>query len=126
MVHDADIAAVAAVALTGDGHGGKTYTITGPEVLTPLEMVRTIAGAVGRDIEFVELTEAEAREQWQAQGFADDVIDFFVWAHGNTPPEGYTVVPTVEQITGKPPRTFAQWVAENIDRFQPETTTATN
>ena len=33
IVHEADIAAVAAVALTEDGHGGKAYPITGPEIL---------------------------------------------------------------------------------------------
>lgn len=117
IVHEADIAAVAAAALTQAGHGGKTYTITGGEVLTPPVMVQTIGAAIGRTLAFVELTEAEAREQWRAEGYPDDVIEFFVWAHGSTPPEGYTVVPTVEQITGRPPRTFAQWATENAGKF---------
>jgi uncharacterized protein YbjT (DUF2867 family) len=118
IVHDADIASVAASALTEDGHGGKTYTISGPQVLTPREMVRSIGEAIGRDIEFVELTEAEAREAWAAEGFPPDVIEFFVWAHGNTPPMGYTVVPTVEEVTGRPARTFAQWAREHADEFR--------
>ena len=118
IVHEADIAAVAATALTEDGHGGKTYTITGGEVLTPPEMVRIIGAAIGREVKFIELTEAQAREQWRAEGFPDEVIEFFVWAHGNTPPIGYTVAPTVEQVTGRKPRTFAQWVAENADKFR--------
>ncbi|XXY02937.1 hypothetical protein WMF26_28760 [Sorangium sp. So ce185] len=33
VVHEADIAAVAVAALTQDGHAGKKYTLTGPEVL---------------------------------------------------------------------------------------------
>jgi uncharacterized protein YbjT (DUF2867 family) len=118
IVHEADIAAVAATALTEDGHGGKTYTITGPEVLTPPEMTQIIGAAIGRDLRFIELTEAEAREQWRAEGFPDEVIEFFVWAHGNTPPIGYTVVPTVEQVTGRPPRPFAQWAAEHAADFR--------
>jgi uncharacterized protein YbjT (DUF2867 family) len=118
MVHEADIAAVAAVALTEDGHGGKTYTITGGEVLTPPEMVRMIGEAMGREVRLIELTEAEAREQWRTEGFPDEVIEFFVWAHGNTPPIGYTVVNTVEQVTGRQPRTFAQWAAENAAKFR--------
>lgn len=118
IVHDADIASVAASVLTEDGHGGKTYNISGPEVLTPREMVRTIGKAIGRDIQFIELTEAQAREAWQAEGFPQDVIEFFVWAHGNTPPIGYTVVPTVEQVTGRPPRTFAQWAGEHVNDFR--------
>ena len=118
IVHEADIAAVAAAALTEDGHAGKTYTITGPEVLTPPEMARILGEAIGRDIPFIELTEAEAREQWRAQGFPEEFIEFFVWAHGNTPEIGYTVVPTVEQVTGRPARTFAQWAAEHAAAFR--------
>jgi uncharacterized protein YbjT (DUF2867 family) len=118
IVHEADIAAVAASVLTQTGHGGKTYTITGGEVLTPRDMVRIIGEAIGRDIQLVELTEAQAREQWRSEGFPDEVIEFFVWAHGNTPPIGYTVVPTVEQVTGCPPHTLAQWVAEHVDKFR--------
>lgn len=43
MVHDGDIAAVAAAALTGDGHAGREYWLTGPEALTAPERVATIA-----------------------------------------------------------------------------------
>ncbi len=117
MIHEADIGAVAATVLTQDSHAGKTYTVTGREVLTPTDMVCTISQVLGRDIRLIELSEAQAREQWRQTGFPDDVIEFFVWAHGNTPPEGYTVVPTVEQITGRPPRALAQWVAENRSAF---------
>lgn len=117
MIHEADIGAVAAAVLTQDGHAGKTYTLTGREVLTPPEMVRTIGRVLGRGLQFIKLTEAQAREQWRQAGFSDEVIEFFVWAHSNTPPEGYTVAPTVEQITGHPPRTLAQWVAEHADAF---------
>lgn len=117
MVHEADIAAVAATVLTNDGHGGKKYTITGPEVLTPLQMAAQIGERIGRPIDFVELTEAEARALWQGQGFSEETIEFFVWAHGNTPEIGYTVLPTVSEITGKPARTFAQWIDENAGAF---------
>jgi uncharacterized protein YbjT (DUF2867 family) len=117
-IHEADIGAVAARVLVEGGQAGKTLTLTGSEVLTPREMVRTIGAAIDRDIQFIELTEAQAREQWQASGYPNEVIEFFVLALGNTPPEGYTVVPTVEQITGGPARTFAQWAAEHADAFR--------
>jgi uncharacterized protein YbjT (DUF2867 family) len=118
MVHDADIASVAATALTEEGHGGKTYTITGGEVLTPRDMIRTIGEAVGREIAVEELDEAQAREAWRAAGMPDEIIEFMVWAYGNTPEIGYTVVPTVQRVTGRPPRTFRQWAEENAERFR--------
>jgi uncharacterized protein YbjT (DUF2867 family) len=120
IVHQADIAAVAAHVLTSDGHSGKTYTITGPEVLTPRDLARIIGEAIGRDIQFVELTPEEAQAEWTAAGFPPDIIQFLLYVYGNTPEQGYTVVPTVEQITGRPARTFAQWAAENAAAFRAE------
>lgn len=118
VVHEADIAAVAAAVLTEDGHTGQTYTLTGPQVLTPPQMVQIIGQAIGRELRFVELTKEEAIARWQAQGYPHEVIEFFLWAHGNTPESGYTVVPTVEQIGRRPARTFAQWAQEHADRFR--------
>jgi uncharacterized protein YbjT (DUF2867 family) len=118
LVHESDIAAVAAVALTEEGHGGKSYPITGPEVLTPPEMLEVIGKALGRELRFVELSAEESQERWRAAGFDDETIEFFMWAHGNTPEIGYTVVPTVEQVTGRPARSFAQWVEEHIEAFR--------
>ena len=47
-----------------------------------------------------------------------EVIEFFVLALGHTSVEGCTVVATVEQVTGRPPRTFAHWAAEHADVFR--------
>ncbi|MBV2364519.1 NAD(P)H-binding protein [Streptomonospora nanhaiensis] len=117
MVHDADIAAVAAAALTGEGHGGREYWLTGPEVLTPPDKARIIGEVLGREVRYVEVSRDETVAQWRAQGFGDDDIAFFLAMRTDPPPAGYTVLPTVEQVTGRPARTFAQWVAENAARF---------
>lgn len=117
MIHEADIGAVAATVLAGGGHASETLTLTGPAVLTPITMVQTIGKVIGRDLHLIELSEAQAREQWRQEGFPEDVIEFYIWVHGNTPPMGYTVTPTVEQVTGRPPRPLTQWVAENIAAF---------
>ena len=109
---------MAASALVEEGHAGKSYTITGPEALTPPDMVCIIGATIGRDLKFVELSEEQARQRWRESGYPDEVIEFFVWAHGNTPAIGYTVVPTVEQVTGRPPRTLAQWASEHAEVFR--------
>ncbi|WP_030608810.1 SDR family oxidoreductase [Streptomyces sclerotialus] len=117
MVHEADIAAVAAVALTTDGHAGQEYWLTGPEALTPPEKVRTLAGALGRDVRYVELSRDEIVGQWRRAGYADEDIEFFLEMRTDPPAAGRTVLPTVEQVTGRPARTFAQWVRENAAAF---------
>ncbi len=117
VVHAADIGAVTAEVLAKGGHAGKTHIVTGPEALTTRQRVATISETIGRDIEFVELTEDEARELWRASGMPDMVVEFVLAACRDTPPEGYTVSPTVQDVTGHPARTFAQWVTENAEAF---------
>ncbi|MFE6701797.1 NAD(P)H-binding protein [Streptomyces sp. NPDC057718] len=119
MVHEADIGAVAAVALTEDGHGGQEYLVTGPQALTLGEKTAAIAAARGADVELVELTEEQALEEWRANGMPEDVIAFMIDVYRDTPPEGRTVVDTVEKVTGRPARTFAQWAEEHAEHFRP-------
>ncbi|MFH8449531.1 NAD(P)H-binding protein [Streptomyces fungicidicus] len=117
MVHEGDIGAVAAVALTEDGHAGQEYLITGPELLTVGDKVTAIAAARGRDITLVELTREQAVARWRAAGHPEDVIGFLLEAYGNTPEVGRTVLDTVQKVTGRPARTFAQWAAEHAGAF---------
>ena len=48
LIHEADVAAVAVRALTGDGFGGAKYVLSGPRALTQIEQVHIIGEAVGR------------------------------------------------------------------------------
>ncbi|AXK34079.1 NAD-dependent epimerase/dehydratase family protein [Streptomyces armeniacus] len=118
LVHEADIAAVAVAALTGDGHAGRRYVVTGPEVLTVPGKVRALSEALGRELQFIELDEAQARENMRAAGATDEVIDFVLGWHADPPPMAYTVLPTVEEVTGRPARTIAQWAEENAELFR--------
>ncbi|MGJ6966697.1 SDR family oxidoreductase [Streptosporangium sp. G11] len=117
MIHEADIAAVAATALTTDGHAGQEYWLTGPQALTPPEKVRTIGTVLGRDVRYIELTRDEVVAGWRQSGYSDEDIEFFLTMRTNPPEAGYTVLPTVEKVTGKPARTFAEWVRENAAAF---------
>jgi uncharacterized protein YbjT (DUF2867 family) len=117
MVHDADIASVAATALTTDGHHGQDYFLTGPEALTMPERVAILSDGIGRRIEFVELTREQVVADWQAAGFSESDQEFFLMMRTNPPEAGYTVLPTVENVTGQKARTFAQWVKENASAF---------
>lgn len=118
MVHEADIAAVAVAALTGEGHEGKSYTLTGPEALTPAEKVRILSTALGQDVKFIELSQDQIVEQWRSEGYTAEDIEFFLQMRVNPPEESYTVSPDVERVTGRAPFTYAQWASENVDKFR--------
>ncbi|WP_188191633.1 NAD(P)H-binding protein [Nonomuraea sp. SYSU D8015] len=119
MVHEADIGAVIATALTEDGHAGHSYGLTGPELLDMPAKVAILSEAIGREIAFVELTVDQMRERYRAQGVPEEMIEFQIEVFGNVPEDAYQVTPIVEQVTGRPPRTFAQWAAEHAGVFSP-------
>jgi uncharacterized protein YbjT (DUF2867 family) len=114
LIHERDIAAVVARALTEDRHVGARYVLTGPAALTQEEQVRTIGEVIGRPVAWVELTPGMAREQllaeWGDPGFADGALAY--WATLITQPE--PVTRTVEEITGAPAHTFREWVHDHI------------
>ncbi|KFU80941.1 Uncharacterized conserved protein YbjT, contains NAD(P)-binding and DUF2867 domains [Amycolatopsis lurida] len=118
MVHEADIAAVAAAALLEDGHDGSAYTITGPQSLTPVETARLLSEALGRPLKTIEVGVEEARRELRESGLAEDEVEALVRLGTNPPERARTVLPTVEQVTGRPARTFAQWAAEHVDAFR--------
>ena len=116
LVHEADVAAVAAVALLRDGHAGRTYMPTGPAAIRRIDAVRTIGAAIGRDITFVELTPDEARARWLGV-YGPEITEWFL-EMGRNPENNATVLPDVEDVTGRPGRTFAEWAFEHADDFR--------
>ncbi|MGP3632626.1 NmrA family NAD(P)-binding protein [Streptomyces sp. 24-1644] len=117
IVHEADIGAVAAVALLDDGHAGRAYNLTGPESLTTGERVAILSGATGRDISFVRIAHEQAVDRLVATGVSRADAEYVVGWYAASDAASRTVVDTVEQVIGRPARTFAQWTAEHAKRF---------
>jgi len=128
--HEADIAAVGVAALLGDGHHGRAYDLTGPERLSARDQVAAIAAALGEEVRLEEVTPQQARDILKAQGgWAADSADFLTGFESYSPgqiPE-LTVeewdamikpLPTVEEVTGRPARTFAEWAADHVADFR--------
>ncbi|MCP3804887.1 NmrA family NAD(P)-binding protein [Allokutzneria sp. A3M-2-11 16] len=117
LVHEADIAAVAAVALLEEGHSGRAYNLTGPEALTLRERISLLSKAIGRDIAFVPITHEQAVERLMATGVSRADADYVIGWHANPPAEATTVDPTVQHVLGRPAKTFAQWLTNHTNRF---------
>ena len=117
LVHEADIGAVAAVALLDDGHAGRAYNLTGPDALTPRERIAILSRAIRRDIVFVPITHQQAVDRLTATGVSRADAEYVVGWYAAPSDASTTVVDTIEQVTGRPARTFAQWVAEHAERF---------
>jgi uncharacterized protein YbjT (DUF2867 family) len=132
-IHEADIAAVATAALLEDGHTGAVYTLTGPAQLTVREQVRAIGEALGEEVRYEEVSRERARELMKAQGgFAAASADFLLGfvdygddagsAMEGFSEQDYSALmkpwPTVEQVTGRPARSFAEWARDHVEDFR--------
>ena len=112
-----DLGAVAARALTTDEHEGQTYRLSGPEALRPAEQVAILAKYAGRDLSFEAQSNEEARADMEGQmpkEYVDAFFNFFV----DGAIDETTVHPTVEQVTGREPRSFEQWAERHADAFR--------
>lgn len=57
-VHPADVASVARAALTGPGHRGRTYPLTGPELISPRRQADELRRVLGREVACVGISES--------------------------------------------------------------------
>lgn len=115
-IHEADIAAVAVAALTQDGHQGKTYPITGPQVLTRVAQLETIGAAIGRRLRHQEVP-PEAFAQELSRYMPPLIVNMLLRYWSDTVKEPDVVFPTVEQVTGRPARTLAEWAKDHAADF---------
>ncbi len=115
-VDPADIAAVALAALTTDRHGGRTYQLTGPEVLTPADELGILAELLGRPLRPVDPGTDATRAGMIRAGVPAEVVDAIVHRtlHSDT---GTEVLDTVGTILHRPPGTFRQWARNQTVRW---------
>lgn len=116
LIHAADMAALAVAALTTVGHIGATYALTGPESLTQTEQLRTIGAEIGRELTYQIISPEQFRQSMSAF-MPEDIITQLLNYWSDTVEQPDVVRPTVEQVTGKPARTLAQWAADHRAMF---------
>jgi uncharacterized protein YbjT (DUF2867 family) len=118
LIDERDIAAVAVRALAGDGHGGARYVLSGPAVLTQAQQLAVIGQAIGRELRWEELPRQAALQElaaaWGDPAFAQTALDAWGWFVDH--PE--TVTSAVQDLTGVPARSFADWAAANAAAFR--------
>jgi len=106
-----DIAAVAAIALTEDGHDGKAYVQLGPEPLTVTQVAEHISWVAGRRIRYVETDHKPLRDELVAAGAPPETAEHnsqlaaFAFSSG-----AFGVLnDDILNVTGRPPVSFAEF-----------------
>ncbi|NLR37929.1 SDR family oxidoreductase [Novosphingobium sp. ERW19] len=126
MVWRDDCIESAVAVLTGEGHEGQIYNITGPELQTFREVAAIMAEVTGRVVEYVSLDDEGQYAMFDAMGIprrpvddlevagipwnSDDMVSF-----GRAIREGFLELCTddVERLTGRKARSVRQMIEDN-------------
>ena len=114
-----DVGEVAALVLTGDGHLGKSYDLTGTELLTMHDAAQILSGILDRAITYVpeSIDDFRARmrnmlsNQWHVEGVVELMQE--IAEEGGLD----HTTDTVEELLGRPPNSFARFVKEHKEMF---------
>ena len=113
-----DVARVAALVLTEDGHGGKNYILNGPEALSAREQTSILSEVLGKPIEFVAVTPEEYAKQSvesgtpkEMAGAVQNLNELFRTGRAGV------VTNDIENITNIAPRTFREWCNQHVASF---------
>jgi NAD(P)H dehydrogenase (quinone) len=128
MVWREDCVACAVAVLSGKGHEGQIYNITGPELQTCGEMAAILSEVTGVAIAEVPLDDEQQYAMFDAMGIPrrpvdDNYVDGIPWnsddmvTFGQAIRGGFLAVCSndVERLTGRPARSVRQMVEENVE-----------
>jgi NAD(P)H dehydrogenase (quinone) len=131
MVWRDDCVACAEAVLTGEGHEGLIYNITGPDLQTFAEMAALLGEVTGVPIDYVDASDEEQYAMFDAMGIprrpvddqavggipwnSDDMVTFGQAIRG-----GFLEVCSndVEKLTGRPARSVRQMIEENVEMLR--------
>jgi uncharacterized protein YbjT (DUF2867 family) len=113
FIDAADIAAVAARALTDEEPHNTSYVLTGPEALSYADTAAIIAGVTGRPIRHRPVGPAELTDRLTAAGYPRDFAEMLPGLDVaiSTGAED-RVTTTVPELTGRPARSFTDFARE--------------
>ncbi|MEI7032154.1 NAD(P)H-binding protein [Streptomyces pratensis] len=112
-----DVASVAVAVLTGTGHEGRSYAVSGPQAITAREQTAQLAGVLGRSLRFEELGVDAARSALLAKYPRPVAEAFLESAERQRAGAKAAVLPTVGELTGRPARPYRVWAADHADAF---------
>ena len=116
-----DIAEAAAIALTSDGHFGKTYNLNGPEVLSGPKIASIWSGLLGKEIRYAgdDMDAFEAQMRTTAPSWA--AFDIRMMFEGYLE-RGFVAedadLETLTKLLGHAPRRYEDFARETLLKWQ--------
>ena len=118
LIDARDIAAVAAIALTEDGHAGKTYDLNGPELLDGNAQADVISKVLGRPVRYLDVSVDEFSGQLKSFGLPPWMVEAFKVAASDPQIPGDQSSAEVERILHRKPSTLERFITDYRAAFQ--------
>jgi uncharacterized protein YbjT (DUF2867 family) len=113
-----DIAAVAIEALTGPGHDGKAYVLTGPEALSHGEVAAILSEATGKRFVYEDIPPETYRRQLIAEGMTEFRADLVLGLFDRMKRRGAAPVSDdIAKVLGRPAITFRRFARDYADEL---------
>jgi uncharacterized protein YbjT (DUF2867 family) len=119
MIDARDVAATAAaVAAAPGGHAGRTYWLTGPSLITYTDIAQELSAALGRPVEYRQVSPAEHQAMMIRAGVPEAVATSNAQAFGLIADgDAAWLSDDVKSVTGTGPRTLQAFIADHAQAF---------
>lgn len=117
LVHEGDVALVAARALLGATPPGVKLSLTGPQSLSQAEFVAAIGEVIGRPLRYQEVPAEAFRQGMIQRGLPQPFVDALLARYDRGVGPAEAVSDQVHKILGRPARSYADWVADHAAAF---------
>lgn len=125
MIDVRDIVDSAYAVLTGSGHDGKSYILTGPKAISMQDVANTFSKVLGRDINYVNVPHEASVQSMVSMGFPEWIArGYGELMEGFSQGFASQVTDNVETLTGHPARSFEQFARDYIQVFAAQVSTA--
>ncbi len=119
MIDLRDIVDTALAVLTGDGHEGKSYILTGPEAVSMHDVANTFSKVLGKKVTYVSVPGEAALQsmlsmgfpEWIARGYGELMVGFSQGFASRT-------TDNVATLTGHPARSIEQFARDYAQVFE--------
>ena len=119
MVDARDVAAVAArIAAAPAPHAGKTYWLTGPDLLSNYDVAAVLSRLLARTVTYRELTFADNKAAMVRAGVPEQIAEMNAQAFSLTADgDAEWVTGDVPAVLGRPARSFERFAADHATAF---------
>ena len=106
-----DIAEVASTVLLNDDYNGEIIEVTGPELITFKDIVKTISTVTNRNLNFHEITLDQYIDGMRQMKIPNDVVWLikYLFSHVLTNPKNQLITNDIERVLGRKAKSFLEY-----------------